>query len=229
MSLWREWKPNVAGILGIPFTAENTNLAKNRKFTTPPKKIATPFTSKVPDFIRLLTHILFLPPWFLNEQKLKITCKLPLPQDLMASPLVQSLAQLSKQLGPRQPSACQGHKRDGSASRGDLGAALVYVAWRRGLISTCLLNLSDTGIEQSHHGKLLLQLLGEKLQVGHISNLYPCQVIPISTSTETKIPSSRSLSCHSSPQHQDEVIIMQDEGFHLTDPRGSLTRAEAAV
>lgn len=38
MSLWREWKPNVAGILGIPFTAENTNLAKNRKFTPPPPK-----------------------------------------------------------------------------------------------------------------------------------------------------------------------------------------------
>lgn len=52
-------------------------------------------------------------------------------------------------------------------------------------------------------------------------------MIPISTSAETKIPSSCSLSCQGSPQHQDEVIIMQDEGFHLTDPRGSLTWAEA--
>lgn len=62
-----------------------------------------------------------------------------------------------------------------------------------------------------------------------MSNFYSCQVIPISTSAETKIPSSHSLSCQSSPQHQDEVIIMQDEGFHLTDPRGSLTQAGAPV
>lgn len=46
---------------------------------------------------------------------------------------------------------------------------------------------------------------------------------------ETKIPSSYSLTCQDSLQNQDEVLIMQDEGFHLTDPRGSLTQAEAAV
>lgn len=60
MSLWEEWKPNVAGILGITFAAENTNLAKNRKCT--PQKIDTPFTSKVPDFVRLPTHIPSFPP-----------------------------------------------------------------------------------------------------------------------------------------------------------------------
>lgn len=79
MSLWVEWKPNVAGTLGITFTAENTNLAENRKCA--PQKIATPFTSDVPDFIRFPTHILSLPLWFLNRRKPKITCKLPLSQD----------------------------------------------------------------------------------------------------------------------------------------------------
>lgn len=122
MSLWEEWKPNVAGILGITFTAENTNLAKNRKCT--PQKIVTPFTSKVPDFIRLLTHVPSLPPWFLNKWKPKITCKLPPSPGFDGIPQVQSLAWLGKQLGPRQPFAFQGRERDGSASQGGPGAEM---------------------------------------------------------------------------------------------------------
>lgn len=51
-----------------------------------PPKMATPFTSKVPDFIRLPEHIPSLSPQFLNERKPKITCKLPLPWDLIACP-----------------------------------------------------------------------------------------------------------------------------------------------
>lgn len=110
MSLCGEWKPNVAGILGITFAAENTHLAKNRKSN--PTKIASPFTSEVPDFIRN-QHISLPSPQFLNEHKPEITCKLPLPQDLMAHPLVELLAWLRKQLGPRQPLPCQGHEGDG--------------------------------------------------------------------------------------------------------------------
>lgn len=79
MSLWGEWKPNVAGILGITFTAENTNVAKNRRCT--PQKIATPFTSKVPGFIKLPTHILSLtvPPssYMSRNQKLLANCPFP--------------------------------------------------------------------------------------------------------------------------------------------------------
>lgn len=51
--------------------------------------MATLFTSKVPDFIRLPKHIPSLSPQFLNERKPKITCKLPLPWDLIAFPSEQ--------------------------------------------------------------------------------------------------------------------------------------------
>jgi len=78
----------------------------------------------VPDFSKLPTDTPSLPPWLLNEWKPKITCKLPLPQDLMASPFVQLLAWLGKQLSSRQPFAFQGHEWDGAASWRGLGAEM---------------------------------------------------------------------------------------------------------
>lgn len=92
-------------ILGIRFTAENTNLAKIRKCT--PQNGNSVYLKSARLHQILKTHPLPFPPHFLNEWKPKIISKLPFLQDLIVSPWYRLMPSLGQLLRMQQASLSQ--------------------------------------------------------------------------------------------------------------------------